>query len=142
MNERVTAAGVLFEDERGHVLVLRRGKGVPESGRLGLPGGSVEAGESPSEAAIREVREEIGVAIAPGRLTNVRTYLWYEEHREVTFTVFRVRVVRREMTILLDPRESTAYSWAPPGQLLKRDDLMAGLYPVLRDEYEGVSDDR
>ncbi|MCK9542523.1 MAG: (deoxy)nucleoside triphosphate pyrophosphohydrolase [Novosphingobium sp.] len=34
-----------------------------------FPGGKVEAGESPESAAVREIKEELGVAIEPGDLS-------------------------------------------------------------------------
>jgi ADP-ribose pyrophosphatase YjhB (NUDIX family) len=58
------AAGVLFRDERGRVLLVK------PSYKAGweIPGGYVEPGESPKQAASREVREELGVQPPIGRL--------------------------------------------------------------------------
>src|SRR5215212_9181800 len=42
------------------VLVAARGRGAM-SGRYSLPGGLVEPGETLAEAALRELREEVGV---------------------------------------------------------------------------------
>src|SRR3712207_1239667 len=44
----------------GRVLVAARGRG-PMAGRYSLPGGLVEPGETMAEAALRELREEVGV---------------------------------------------------------------------------------
>jgi 8-oxo-dGTP diphosphatase len=44
----------------GRVLVAARGRGTM-AGRYSLPGGLVEAGETLAEAAVRELREEVGV---------------------------------------------------------------------------------
>jgi len=49
------------------VLLQRRS----DNGLWGLPGGSVEPGESVSEALAREVREETGLEVAPTRLVGV-----------------------------------------------------------------------
>jgi len=58
------AAGVLFLDETDRVLLV-----VPSyKDFLDIPGGYVEAGESPWAAAQREVREELGIEPPVGRL--------------------------------------------------------------------------
>jgi ADP-ribose pyrophosphatase YjhB (NUDIX family) len=44
----------------GRVLVAARGRGAL-AGRYSLPGGLVEPGETLAEAALRELREEVGV---------------------------------------------------------------------------------
>lgn len=49
-------AGVVARDESGHVLLIQRTDDLT----WGLPGGHVEAGETWSQAAIRECREETG----------------------------------------------------------------------------------
>ncbi|MCX5381504.1 NUDIX hydrolase [Streptomyces sp. NBC_00091] len=67
----LTAANVLFTDGAGGVLLVRPGYGEPD--RWLLPGGGVDSdlGETPRAAAAREVREEIGLDLAPGRLLAV-----------------------------------------------------------------------
>lgn len=49
----------------------------PESGTQ-VPGGSLEPGESPAEGALREVREEAGLA-APAIIRQIGSFEWYCE---------------------------------------------------------------
>jgi 8-oxo-dGTP diphosphatase len=66
----VTAA-VVATDDAGRVLLLKhvfRG-----GGGWGIPGGFVEAGEQPDEAARRELREEAGLELEDLRLVHART---------------------------------------------------------------------
>jgi 8-oxo-dGTP diphosphatase len=48
---------------RGTLLAARRTTPLAAAGRWEFPGGKVEPGESPDEALVREIREELGCAI-------------------------------------------------------------------------------
>lgn len=56
----VTAAGVLFRAPDNTALFVRRGPASDHPGEWAFPGGHIEAGETPQQAASREAREEIG----------------------------------------------------------------------------------
>lgn len=59
-------AGGCILNKRGEVLLQKRG-----SGGWGFPGGAIEVGESIEEAAVREVREETGLAVEVTRLIGI-----------------------------------------------------------------------
>ncbi|MCX7898518.1 MAG: NUDIX domain-containing protein [Methylocystis sp.] len=52
----IVAAGVLFVDPQGRVLLLKRA----DSGEWACPGGGIEPSETPAQAALRECDEEMG----------------------------------------------------------------------------------
>ena len=60
--ELVISAGVdaIVRNEKGEILLIRRS----DSGTWDLPGGAVEPGETPSEAVVREIREETGLEVS------------------------------------------------------------------------------
>lgn len=61
------AAGALFFDQAGRVLMVE----PSYKDYWDIPGGYVETGESPLQAAAREVREELGITPRLGRLLAV-----------------------------------------------------------------------
>jgi ADP-ribose pyrophosphatase YjhB (NUDIX family) len=57
----------IIQDATGQILLQRRS----DNGLWGLPGGSVEIGESVRDAIVREVREETGLTVEVVRLIGV-----------------------------------------------------------------------
>ena len=62
-------AGGCILNEKGEVLLQQRG----DCNQWGLPGGTVELGETPQMAAIREVKEETGLDVEVGELIGIYT---------------------------------------------------------------------
>ncbi|MGX1881035.1 (deoxy)nucleoside triphosphate pyrophosphohydrolase [Streptomyces sp. NPDC055287] len=60
MTDRVVVVGAALFDE-GRLLAARRSAPPELAGRWELPGGKVEHGETPQQALVRELREELGV---------------------------------------------------------------------------------
>lgn len=63
----IRCVGGVVHDAAGRLLLVRRAHD-PGKGRWSLPGGRVEPGETDSQALVREMREETGLAVTPGRL--------------------------------------------------------------------------
>ncbi|GAA3256816.1 NUDIX domain-containing protein [Dactylosporangium siamense] len=57
-------AGVCLRDAAGRVLLVE----PTYKDHWELPGGAVEGDESPYDAAVRELHEELGLVVSPGRL--------------------------------------------------------------------------
>lgn len=64
MIRALVAAGALFLDDAGRVLLVE----PTYKPTWEIPGGAVEAGETPREACARELAEELGLVLEPGRL--------------------------------------------------------------------------
>jgi 8-oxo-dGTP pyrophosphatase MutT (NUDIX family) len=63
---RPSVSALIF-DRQGRLLLQQRSDG----GQWGLPGGSVEIGESVADAVVREVHEETGLTVSVRRLVGV-----------------------------------------------------------------------
>ena len=61
LDRRFSSAAVLIENEQGELLIVKTGY----KDHWSLPGGIVDAGESPLEAAVREVKEEVDIQVDP-----------------------------------------------------------------------------
>lgn len=62
----VQAAAAVVVRPDGRLLLVRRGR-EPQRGRWSVPGGKVEHGETPAEAAVRETFEETGARVRAER---------------------------------------------------------------------------
>lgn len=57
----VLVAAVTLIDPEGRILLAQRPEGKSMAGLWEFPGGKVEPGETPEEALIRELQEELGI---------------------------------------------------------------------------------
>jgi 8-oxo-dGTP diphosphatase len=101
---RVGAAAVIL-DKRGYVLLVRH-----TYGRLNweLPGGASEPGESVIATALREVREETGLAAEAERLTGI----YYDSEQDAHHFVFRCRTAENRTPVPSSEEISACAYWA------------------------------
>lgn len=117
---RVGAGVVIIRD--GKTLLAKR-KGKYSAGAWGSMGGHVEFGETPSQAAIREAREELGIEI--GNLKFVSCLNLLKENKHYIDISFTADLISGEPTIL-EPDKIETIGWFP------LDDLPAPLFEPVR----------
>ena len=81
----------LFLLRRQQVLLLRRRNTGYEDGNYSVPAGHLDGGEQVIQAAIREVREEVGIEIAPEDLDVVGIMHRKAEDERIDFFVAATR---------------------------------------------------
>jgi 8-oxo-dGTP diphosphatase len=70
---RISAGAVIIEND--HILLVRYGTAGNSGNFLVGPGGGVLSDEGTDQAVVREVREETGLAVIPGRILFVEDLL-------------------------------------------------------------------
>jgi 8-oxo-dGTP diphosphatase len=108
---RIEVVAAAITDARGRVLLARRTEGRDLAGQWEFPGGKREPGESPEQALVRELREELGieVTIGPPVIAVAQQY----PHKRLRLDVRRVTRWRGT------PRghEGQALAWVPRDKL-------------------------
>lgn len=72
------AYGLIIEDDK---IVLIKKVGGPYNGKLDLPGGTIEWGETPEEALIRELNEEVGIEVINYELFDANSIVFEWIHK-------------------------------------------------------------
>jgi ADP-ribose pyrophosphatase YjhB (NUDIX family) len=115
------AAAALFTDAAGRVLLVKPNY----RDHWSLPGGILEHDEPPHEACRREVGEELGLDIVPGRLLVVGWAGLYEQRpRPVMHFVFDGGTLAADMPIRLQAEELDDYRFV---ELSRLDDYLPPL---------------
>jgi len=115
-NSLVVAVTAVVLDDAGRVLMIQR----TDNNLWAVPGGAQEVGETPTEAAIREVREETGLEVEITGLIGIysdpRHVIAYDdgEVRQEFSLCFRARPIGGQLT---SSSESKHVHWVEPDRL-------------------------
>jgi 8-oxo-dGTP pyrophosphatase MutT (NUDIX family) len=87
-----------------------------------LPGGAVDADESPFDAAVRELKEELGLSVTPGRLLVVDWVPPREGRTEGVMFVYDGGVLdpARALDIRLPADELRSWAWSTVAEARQR----------------------
>jgi 8-oxo-dGTP diphosphatase len=107
----VAAVALIDADRR--VLIAQRPEGKQLAGLWEFPGGKVEAGERPEETLIRELDEELGIAVQEACLAP----LTFASHAYETFHLLMPLYACRRWDGFVQPREGQALKWVRPQDL-------------------------
>ena len=106
VKRRISVVGaVLIRD--GAVLAAQRSPSMSLPGKWEFPGGKIEPGESPHEALVREIREELLCGISAGGLVDTTTHEY--EFGVVTLTTYHAAIVDGEPRLT----EHAYLRWVP-----------------------------
>lgn len=107
----VVAVALVDPDNR--VLIAQRPQGKQLAGLWEFPGGKVEPGERPEETLIRELAEELGIAVKEACLAPLTfaSYAYPDFHLLMPLYLCR----RWDGTVM--SREGQALKWVPPKRL-------------------------
>ncbi len=103
---------ICFCEWNGKILMLKRSLNSHQGGLwTAAPGGKLEPGETPLEAVVREVREETGIELDPGKLVSKGSYFCSFGDIEYLLHLFFVRLSALP-SLTIDPKEHTESLWA------------------------------
>ena len=116
-------SAVVYAERGDEILLLQRAEGSALAGEWFLPGGFVEPGEGPEDAARRELAEEAGVEI-DGELELVGCYLMYVYGQDVLQVSYRGSVAADSAVVTSDEHDGAQWVKAQDMRVLLTDDML------------------
>jgi 8-oxo-dGTP diphosphatase len=109
----VLVAACALIDPDGRVLIAQRPQGKSMAGLWEFPGGKVEPGERPEQCLIRELKEELAIAVKEECLAP----LTFASHVYPDFYLLMPLYVCRRWDGFVEAREQQALKWVRPNEL-------------------------
>lgn len=127
----VLVAACALVDADGRVLIARRPEGKPMAGLWEFPGGKLQPGETPENALIRELKEELGIDTSTACLAPFA----FASHAYDRFHLLMPLYLCRRWTGRPKGREGQELAWVWPAKLgdYPMPDADKPLIPLLRD---------
>jgi 8-oxo-dGTP diphosphatase len=113
VSKLVLVAACALVDADGRVLIAQRPVGKPMAGLWEFPGGKVEDGEQPEQSLIRELKEELGVAVSEDCLAP----LAFASHAYPDFHLLMPLYVCRRWEGTVTATEGQQLAWVRPNRL-------------------------
>jgi len=118
------AVGILIQPD-GHFLLTSRPQGKVYAGYWEFPGGKLEAGESVEQALVRELSEELGIALQPRDVLRWKQQVVDYPHALVRLNFCKLHVWQGPLQM----REQQSHAWQTlPVQVQP---VLPGTVPVL-----------
>ncbi len=111
----VLVAAVALVDPDGRILIAQRPAGKSMAGLWEFPGGKVDPGETPEQALVRELHEELGIETATSCLAPIA----FASHGYEKFHLLMPVFACRKWNGVPQPREGQALKWVAPVELSK-----------------------
>lgn len=108
----LVAACALIDIDR-RVLICQRPQGKQLAGLWEFPGGKLEAGETPEQALIRELDEELGIQVTQACLAP----FVFASHSYDSFHLLMPLYLCRRWSGFVRAREHEALAWVKPDKL-------------------------
>ena len=126
-------AKIVIIDENEYYLLLKRSNHPRFPNDPDLPGGTIEAGESPVRAMLREVAEEAGIILNPKAVAEKYSGREFSA-RHTMYRLYETHVPRRPNVII--SWEHAAYAWVSRQEFLEQvsgavDTYMQMVYTVM-----------
>lgn len=109
----VFVAAVALIDADGRVLIAQRPAGKSMAGLWEFPGGKLNAGETPEQALVRELEEELGIDTRESCLAPLAFASHSYEDFHLLMPLFVCRIWQGAVT----PREGQALKWVRPARI-------------------------
>jgi 8-oxo-dGTP diphosphatase len=109
----VLVAAVALVDVDGRVLIAERPEGKSMAGLWEFPGGKVEPGETPEQALIRELKEELAIDVTEACLAPFT----FASHIYEDFHLLMPLYLCRRWDGILQPLEGQQVKWVRPLEL-------------------------
>lgn len=96
-------------DDLEFVLTLRSSNLIKHAGQLSLPGGGVEAGELPHQAALRETREEVGITLQDSQIIGNLTPIFIPHSYNFIHTFIAWKPEKSQFVLQVEEVEEAFY---------------------------------